>query len=254
MGLAYIPLIALAAWRLEAREAFLVALAGACLNTDPHQVDAVGATAVAAVGRDVLQLGTYAFVAWAVGALRHVYRRERTAARRDALTGALNRAAFEEHAQAVLATRTQGRPVAVLALADVDDFKATNDTGGHAAGDAVLRAFATVAMASLGPREQLGRLGGDEFVLVLEADTVAAGRSRIAAIHRGLTEGLGSSANPVTVSMGALVLPPLADLEWTSALRCVDQVMYTVKASGKNGVRVETLGAAFCRQRRRQLR
>ena len=196
-------------------------------------------SAVAAVGRAILQLGTYAFVAWAVGALRHDYHRERTAARRDALTGALNRAAFEEHAQVVLATRTTGRPMAVLALADIDNFKAINDTVGHGEGDAVLRTFAAVAAASLGPRDRVGRLGGDEFVLVLEADTVAAGRSKIAAIHRRVTEVLGSSASPVTVSMGALVLLPLPDHDWTSAMQRVDEVMYAVKASGKNGLRIE---------------
>ncbi|XYD11821.1 GGDEF domain-containing protein (plasmid) [Methylobacterium sp. NMS12] len=130
----------------------------------------------------------------------------------------------------------------ILAVADIDDFKAINDMGGHGAGDEVLRAFASFASASLGPRERIGRLGGDEFLLLLEAETPEAGRARIAAVHRRLTVGLGSSATPVMVSMGALVIPPSTHPEWTSAMRAADEVMYAVKASGKNGLRIETAG------------
>ncbi|XYD11822.1 hypothetical protein R1A27_32095 (plasmid) [Methylobacterium sp. NMS12] len=110
IGQAFIPLLALAGWRLGAYEAYAVAMAAACLNIFPHHADEAELATVAAAGRDILRLGTLAFIALAVGALRHSYDRERTAARRDALTGVLNRAAFGEYARAMLANRPPSRP------------------------------------------------------------------------------------------------------------------------------------------------
>lgn len=81
------------------------------------------------------------------------------AARQDALTGALNRRAFEED---VLANTDGGGSVA---LVDLDGFKALNDSEGHAQGDKVLRLFATALAAEVGTRGRVYRLGGDEFVV-----------------------------------------------------------------------------------------
>lgn len=242
MAALFIPLITLAGWRLGPREACSVALAAALLNVStPHAGDA-GLPPVLAILRGILRLGTNAFVVWAVCTLRSAYDRERTAARHDGLTGALNRAAFEEHARSILEAEPCDQRVTVLALADIDDFKVVNDTGGHAAGDAVLRAFAEIAAASLDGRERLGRLGGDEFVLLLEADTAEAARSRIEAVHRRLTDDLWSAPVPATASIGALVLQPERRHDWVSALKAADHVMYAVKASGKNALRVEISG------------
>lgn len=242
VGPLYIPLIALAGWRLGSREACCVALVAAALNVFTPQVGDAALPPVIAVLRGATRLGTYAFIVWTFCALRRVYDRERTAARRDALTGALNRAAFEQHAREVLGSAPSAGPVAVLALTDIDDFKAVNDTGGHAAGDEVLRAFARSAAASLGERERLGRLGGDEFVLLLEAGTVEAARARVEAVHRRLTGDLRSSATPVTVSMGALVVRPGPRPDPNAAMREADRLMYAVKAAGKGALRVEIPG------------
>ncbi|MBM7805321.1 diguanylate cyclase (GGDEF)-like protein [Geodermatophilus bullaregiensis] len=97
----------------------------------------------------------------------------RRAATTDPLTGMANRRAWELGAGRLLAhAQRTGEPLTVAVL-DLDDFKAVNDTEGHAAGDALLRALATEWHGELRRSDLLGRLGGDEFVLCLPATDTA---------------------------------------------------------------------------------
>lgn len=91
-------------------------------------------------------------------------------ARRDALTGRLNRRAFEED----LAHWEVGARPFALALLDLDGLKAVNDLEGHEQGDKMLRVFASALDAALGNGVCVYRLGGDEFVVLgaLEQETL----------------------------------------------------------------------------------
>jgi diguanylate cyclase (GGDEF)-like protein len=103
----------------------------------------------------------------------------RLAAATDPLTGLLNRRAFGERIGRELArTRRTGEPLALL-VADVDGFKAVNDGGGHAAGDAALVAIASALREELRAVDSLARIGGDEFAVLLPA-TDAAGAEEAA--------------------------------------------------------------------------
>ena len=239
-GPLYIPLIALAGWRLGRREACGVALAAAFLNILPIHGFDTGISPVAAAARGLVRFGAYAFVVATVCALRRVHDRERHAARYDALTGALNRASFEAHARAALGAQAADGPVTVLALADLDGFKAVNDTFGHGEGDEVLRRFAKAGTAVAGEGERFGRLGGDEFVLLLQAETAAAATTRVGIVHTELSNGLRASGYTLDVSIGALVVRPGTVLDWAVALREADRLMYVAKRGGKGGYRVGT--------------
>ncbi|MDE2452094.1 MAG: diguanylate cyclase, partial [Burkholderiales bacterium] len=95
----------------------------------------------------------------------HRHRLEHAAAH-DALTGVLNRKGFEK----VLATTFEGQPdtrPASVVMIDLDHFKPINDSAGHAAGDAMLRAVAQAMGASVRASDSVARLGGDEFALML---------------------------------------------------------------------------------------
>lgn len=239
-GPLYIPLIALAGWRLGLREAWGVLLVAALLNIVPiHGFDA-DLSQVAAAVRGLVRLGAYAFVAATVCGLRKVYDRERYAARHDTLTGALNRASFEYHARPVLERNWPDGPVMVLALADIDGFKSVNDTYGHAEGDAVLRRFAEAGAAAIAGGDRFGRLGGDEFVLLLQASSSEAAAFRVETVHRRLRDGLRGSGHPVGVSLGALVVRPGTVLDWATAIRQADRLMYVAKRAGMGGYRIET--------------
>lgn len=96
-------------------------------------------------------------------ALRHRLADE---ARRDPLTGLLNRAGIMEHLDAVLDGPHDDHQVAVLYL-DLDRFKLINDQHSHATGDEVLCAVADKLTEVLRPGDHVGRLGGDEFLMIL---------------------------------------------------------------------------------------
>ncbi|UZK68053.1 EAL domain-containing protein [Sphingomonas sp. S1-29] len=92
--------------------------------------------------------------------------RIRWAANHDALTGIANRFRFTERLEQAIARSKPGREVA-LVLLDIDRLKEINDTIGHDAGDALLRAFAARLDAAFGSGTVVGRLGGDEFAALL---------------------------------------------------------------------------------------
>jgi len=97
--------------------------------------------------------------------------------RTDALTGRLNRRAFDEEiARRAAESRRTGNPLALVML-DIDQFKAVNDTYGHAAGDKILKGVANVLTNSLRESDIVARIGGEEFALLLPNTNLRAARS-----------------------------------------------------------------------------
>jgi len=88
-------------------------------------------------------------------------------ARHDALTGLVNRHAFEEHAKRTFKESEEGVQHCLLYL-DLDQFKIVNDSCGHVAGDALLQQISQMLQTKKRASDTLARLGGDEFALLLE--------------------------------------------------------------------------------------
>ena len=123
--------------------------------------------------------------------------------RTDPLTGLDNRRTWEAHASGLLERHLAGGTPATLVMVDIDGFKSVNDGRGHAVGDDVLRAVASVLEACVGPDERAARYGGDEFALVL-ADT-ETGALATAERIRERVRALRFDADPdlrCTVSLG----------------------------------------------------
>lgn len=93
--------------------------------------------------------------------------RLRTLSITDENTGLLNRRGFMEALERAVARGQRYQEPSVLLLIDLDGFKATNDTFGHAAGDAVLAAVGETLINSTRKVDDVGRLGGDEFAVIL---------------------------------------------------------------------------------------
>ena len=108
--------------------------------------------------------------------------RLRLAAVRDRLTGVANRAYFDERLADELARAARADAPLAVALLDVDRFKPLNDTHGHLAGDAVLRAVAAALQGALAPTETLARYGGEEFGVLLPGASGAAATARMRAL------------------------------------------------------------------------
>jgi diguanylate cyclase (GGDEF)-like protein len=145
----------------------------------------------------------------------------------DALTGIANRRAFDD---AVL--RAQAAPdeaVAVLVI-DTDKFKQINDTAGHAAGDAALRAIAHALTQQVREEDMVARLGGDEFAVLMPQATTAAAYGVAARMVHAVR---GIPGCPATLSIG-VGRGPAGELPET--LRRADAAMYAVKRRGGDGV------------------
>ncbi len=162
--------------------------------------------------------------------------RERTL--RDPLTGLYNRRYLDETLRREVANAGRtGLPVSVVTV-DVDRFKGVNDTYGHAAGDAVLRAIAEALRAQTRAGDVVCRLGGEEFVVVLPgAGAEAAWRwaeGRRAALA-ALCITHGEATLQVTFSAG--VATATGNGETAEALLTAsDEALYAAKQRGRNRV------------------
>ncbi|NLT05242.1 MAG: GGDEF domain-containing protein [Solirubrobacterales bacterium] len=154
-------------------------------------------------------------------------------ARRDVLTGLLNRRGFEERLEAELTRATRGeRPVA-LVLGDVDRFKEVNDRLGHPAGDAVLLRVAEL-LAGVGRRgDTVARLGGEEFVFVLPDAEIEQALALAERARRAVETAFADEPLPLTASFGAVAFP--RDGTTPSALlETADRALYAAKDGGRN--------------------
>lgn len=106
-------------------------------------------------------------------------------ASRDALTGLFNRRGFKREAERIVLCRPEGKVVALF-LVDLDLFKATNDTFGHPAGDAVLTEVSRRLSSVLGRDAICARLGGDEFIAL----HLVASEQEIAELRVALSDAM----------------------------------------------------------------
>jgi diguanylate cyclase (GGDEF)-like protein len=160
-------------------------------------------------------------------------------AQRDALSGVLNRRAFLETAAYRLERAASLAQPAVVALIDVDHFKQINDTFGHAAGDAVIQAMATLLEGGVRRSDLVGRLGGDEFALLIESAPAQARellerlRSQVARAPIALADG---GQVPITLSIGMASSDGGRAQPLEALLADADASLYLAKDQGRDRV------------------
>ncbi|WP_432524055.1 EAL domain-containing protein [Kineococcus sp. SYSU DK006] len=153
----------------------------------------------------------------------------------DALTGLPNRTLLHDRLEHALAAAGRGGQRVGVFFADLDGFKAVNDSAGHAAGDELLREVAARFSACLRPGDTLARLGGDEFAVICPGLSDEAGLRVIAdRLLAALREPvlLASGTFSIGVSIGMSLAPAGADPELV--LGQADGAMYDAKRAGRN--------------------
>ena len=156
----------------------------------------------------------------------------------DDLTSVGNRRYFVERTRrALLAASRHREPIAVIFI-DIDDFKAINDTYGHACGDEILIAAARRLEESLRPEDAVARLGGDEFAVLLgpveDTAVVEEVRARIVAALRQPVQ-VSERSHPVSASVGVHVVTSPDGQTPESLLQEADRDMYVNKRAARQG-------------------
>jgi diguanylate cyclase (GGDEF)-like protein len=174
-----------------------------------------------------------------LGPLRHVRRIEQDLyfrAEHDPLTGLLNREALRRRlAEARSRADRSGSPMAVMFL-DLDDFKAVNDTLGHAMGDALLREVGARIEDCVRLGDTVARIGGDEFAFVFENTDADAASAVAVNLLRKVREPYHVLGRPhdVSCSIGVSVHPVDRNSEGDQLLAYANMAMQQGKGRGKN--------------------
>jgi len=162
-------------------------------------------------------------------------------AKLDPLTGMLNRRGLEERVASFLED-TGSLAGSVMLLADIDHFKALNDSYGHLLGDKVIRAVGRVIRESIKGRDIAARIGGEEFAVLLpdtsvEGAAVLARRICTAVASCSIRRNdIDKCIERVTVSIGVAAGAESDTLE--TLLDRADRAMYAGKQAGRNCVTI----------------
>jgi diguanylate cyclase (GGDEF)-like protein len=154
----------------------------------------------------------------------------------DGLCGILNRRGFDQAIEREWRRAVRAGTVLSLLLADIDHFKAYNDTFGHPAGDACLRQVAALIGGELKrPGDAVARYGGEEFACILPM-TEPAGAHFIADRLRTAVAAMPIGASHITVSIGLASLVPDQSSAIADLVALADKALYTAKRDGRNRV------------------
>jgi diguanylate cyclase (GGDEF)-like protein len=156
---------------------------------------------------------------------------------RDPLTGLPNRRRIQQQIDFELAqTKATSRPIG-LALIDIDNFKAVNDTHGHSTGDQVLRSIAGILSGACRGSDIAARYAGDEFLLVLPgldlADAHIVGERLLKEVSCYRDSVAPSLGFDISISVG-IAVSRQCQKQAKHLIAIADDAMYDAKAAGKN--------------------
>lgn len=156
---------------------------------------------------------------------------------RDELTGLYNRRHVRELLEHEKNRSLRGGDIFCLAMLDIDHFKNVNDTYGHHAGDAVLKAVATTIKTTMRNTEFCGRYGGEEFLIILPQTDIKGAFIGAERVRTNIENTLFPDIGPdfkITVSIGLSEYKMEKDMD--DVIARADEALYRAKKGGRNRV------------------
>ncbi len=188
---------------------------------------------------------------------RQAEERIRQLAHFDSLTGLPNRALFQDRLEQAITHARRADSFIALMFADLDNFKAINDSLGHLAGDELLCEVADRLKGCVRAEDTIARMGGDEFTVILGDVADGPTAQRVAARQaRAILEALGQPVERgghemfTAGSIGVAIYPRDARSAG-DLVRCADTAMYAAKRAGKG--RYQFFSGSMNAQARRRL-
>jgi len=161
---------------------------------------------------------------------------EQSLAHTDPLTGLANRRFFQEQLEREYARARRYPKPFTIAYFDLDNFKSVNDTQGHGIGDELLVTVAKTLSSCIRATDTAARLGGDEFSVLFPVLEKESALPVLEKLQSELLAAMRGKGWPVTFSIGAVTFSSVMESS-RDMIKIVDDLMYTVKKSGKNNIR-----------------
>ncbi len=173
--------------------------------------------------------------------IHHLEQEMRRLAMIDDLTGIMNRRAFLAKAEYAISVASRSQMGLALVYIDLDNFKAINDVHGHAAGDEVLKCFASVAGSIVRKSDVVGRLGGEEFAMIIYGAGKEAAQHLVEKLLAEIrdTHVLASGSQiRFTASAGLAYLDAKERKTVEQLLAQADNALHHAKLAGKDRVSI----------------
>ena len=184
----------------------------------------------------LVRLVFFILILWLLLIVREKLALEESLADTDPLTGLSNRRFFMEQLEREHARVKRYPEPFTVAYFDLDNFKYVNDTMGHDAGDELLVTVSDTLLANIRDVDFAARLGGDEFAVLFPLLEQDKAQAVLGKLHEQLLGAMNERSWPVTFSIGAITFADVAESS-RDMVKKVDDLMYTVKKSGKNNIR-----------------
>lgn len=157
---------------------------------------------------------------------------------KDGLTGLYTHRAFQSRLEEEILRSARSKVPFSVIMSDIDHFKSYNDTFGHQAGDAVLKAVSAAIAGGVREIDFAARYGGEEFALVITAagkEQAAAVAEKVRLALESLSFNFGGKASRVTASFGVAEFPAEASAAG-QLVRVADERLFRAKQAGRNRV------------------
>ncbi len=168
----------------------------------------------------------------------YMFERVRELAIKDGLTGLFTHRAFQTRVEEEILRSARSKIPFSLIMSDIDHFKSYNDTYGHQAGDAVLKAVAQALSENVRDVDFTARYGGEEFAVILTGvgkDQAADAAEHIRKTIESRQFSFNGTVTKVTASFGVAEFPGEAAIS-SQLVRAADERLYRAKKGGRNRV------------------